>query len=394
MSTRVLDLDFADLPVTVEGMADYRHALVLLRLNGLPLGKLHIPLDGPRLTREQLLEAVCEQLTPSFADGWVSNWLDYDGRPSPKALPSATLVVCTRDRPEDLARCLQSLVALKQERQQVLVVDSYSKDDATRQVVERFPAVRYVREEKPGLDRARNRALHEAGTEVVVFIDDDAVADPGWLHALLRNFDDPEVMCVTGLTMPIELETDAQETFERVYPFARGFTRRVFDRWSLPPVSAGLAGVGANMALRRSVLAEVGMFDEALDAGTLTKSGGDTDMFAQILARGYHIVYEPAALNWHRHRRTSEELLAQAYGYGAGPYAALAALWLREHDIAVFSLALNWLLLDQLPRLARSLLKWPGSTPASLLLAELRGCRAGAGAYLAERRKRAGGHPG
>ena len=148
------------------------------------------------------------------------------------------------------------------------------------------------------------------------------------------------------------------------------------------------------MALRRSVLAEVGAFDEALDAGTQTKSGGDTDMLSQIVTRGYCIVYDPAALNWHRHRRTWEELLAQAYGYGVGSYGVLAALWLREHDIAVFPFALDWLVLEQLPRLVHSLLRRPGSVSPSLPLAELRGCRAGAGAYLAERRKQQEGRPG
>ena len=116
-------------------------------------------------------------------------------------------------------------------------------------------------------------------------------------------------------------------------------------------------------------------------------------MFARILRAGYCIVYEPEALNWHRHRRTWNELLAQAYGYGVGPYAALAALWLREHDVAVFSLATNWLLLNQLPRLARSLLRRPNSPPPSLVVAEMRGCSAGVGAYVAERRKQAGGRP-
>ena len=394
MLTKVLDLDFADLPADIEGLTDYRHALILLRVNGLPVGKLHISLDGQRLTREQLLEAACQQLGPAIADGWLSEWIGYDGRPNPQPLPSATVAVCTRDRPEDLARCLQSLVALMPDEQQMLVVDSCSKDDATRQVAARFPGVRCVREEQPGLDRARNRALREADTEIVAFIDDDALADPGWLHALLRNFDDPEVMCFTGLTMPLELETEAQETFEQVYPFVRGFTRRVYDHWLLSPVKAGRAGAGVNMSFRRSVMVEVGTFDEALDAGTLTKSGGDTDMLSQILARGYRVVYDPAALNWHRHRRAWEELLAQAYGYGVGSYAVLAALWLREHDVAVFPFAFNWLMLEQLPRLVRSLLKRPGAVPPSLTLAELRGCRAGVGAYLAERRKRPGGRAG
>ena len=107
MPTKVLDLDFADLPASVEHLADYRHALILLRVNRLPVGKLHISLDGPRLTRQQLLEAACQQFEPAFVDGWLSDWMGYDGRPNPQPLPSATIAVCTRDRPGDLA-CLQS----------------------------------------------------------------------------------------------------------------------------------------------------------------------------------------------------------------------------------------------------------------------------------------------
>lgn len=391
MPTKVLDLDIGDLGEDVENLTGYDAAFVLLRLNGLPLAKLRIPLTGPRLTREQVFDAAGELAIHPVADAWLDAWLGCLPRLSKAPLPSATVAVCTRDRPDDLARCLQSLVALRHDDYQVLVVDSCTNGDATRQVAAQFPQVRYVREEQPGLDRARNRALRESGAEVVAFIDDDAIADPCWLGALLSNFDDPEVMCVTGLTMPLELETEAQETFEKVYPFARGFTRQVYDRWAVPPAGAGRVGAGANMALRRSVLAEVSPFDEALDAGTSTLSGGDTDMFARILSRGYRIVYDPAALNWHRHRRTSAELMAQAFGYGAGVYAALTALWLREHDLAVFSLALNWLFRDQLPRLVRSLLKRRESPPPALLLAELRGCPVGVRAYLAERRSRAGG---
>ena len=89
------------------------------------------------------------------------------------------------------------------------------------------------------------------------------------------------------------------------------------------------------MSVRKSVIAITGAFDEALDAGTPACSGGDFDFFYRILARGYTIVYDPAALSWHLHRRTWEELLVQYRGYGAG----IAALWtgelMRDHEWGV-----------------------------------------------------------
>ncbi|MCA1627002.1 MAG: glycoside hydrolase family 2, partial [Acidobacteria bacterium] len=96
-----------------------------------------------------------------------------------------------------------------------------------------------------------------------------------------------------------------------------------------------------NMALRRSAVEQVGFFDEALDAGTPARSGGDNEMFTRILLAGYRIVYEPAALNCHRHRRTWEELRAAIYGYGVGVYAAWTRSLLVEGELSALKVAFN-----------------------------------------------------
>jgi len=144
------------------------------------------------------------------------------------------------------------------------------------------------------------------------------------------------------------------------------------------------------MALRRSVLEYVGFFDEALDAGTPTHSGGDTEMFSRILSRGYRIVYEPAALNWHRHRRSWEELRRTIYGYGVGVYAFWTRSLLVEGELGVLRAAPVWFLRYQLRALLRSLFRRPNSLPLDLLLAELRGCLRGPFAYLTSRKLHAG----
>jgi hypothetical protein len=151
--------------------------------------------------------------------------------------------------------------------QELLVVDNHPSTDATLRLVREYPAVRYIREDRPGLDVARNRAMREAMHDIIAFCDDDAVVEPEWLDGLCRNFSDPQVLCVTGLTMPLELETEAQEFFEQHSPFGRGFRRVVFDGQRDNPLVVGKVGAGANMALRRGILDLVGPFDEALDAG-------------------------------------------------------------------------------------------------------------------------------
>ncbi len=211
--------------------------------------------------------------------------------------------------------------------------------------------------------------------------------DPGWLRALLKNFTDPLVMSVTGLTMPLELETEAQELFETYYSFNRGFRRRIFDRKNQHPLAVGQVGAGTNMALRRLAPQIVGFFDEALDAGTPTQSGGESDMFSRLLSAGYRIVYDPAALNWHRHRRTTRELLYTIQGYGVGVYAFWTRRFLYDREPAVPLLALGWLWHNQLPDLARGLLRRPGAAPLYLQFALLAGCIRGPLAYLNSRRR-------
>ena len=141
------------------------------------------------------------------------------------------------------------------------------------------------------------------------------------------------------------------------------------------------------MALRRAVVALVGGFDEALDAGTLTRSGGDTEMFARILLHGYQIIYDPMALSWHRHHRTWEALQHTAYGYGVGIFAFWTSLLLRERFLGVLTAAWWYGWHYQLPQLGRALLRRPNSLPLALAWAELRGCLVGVPNYLLARRR-------
>ena len=309
MPTRVLDLDFEHIPPAITGLDGYANAMVLLRIGGKPVERVYIPVHQGQVDGGELRAKTLRVAGGVFWESWLRAILSVPASQAQAGpIPPATVAVCTRDRPQDLRRCLEALSRAAGPPHEILVVDSCSSGPATRQVVEGFPGVRYAREEAPGLDRARNRALHEANHAIVAFIDDDAVPDPGWLPALVQNFRHNRVACVTGLTMPLELETAAQECFERYAPFSRKFARKVYDWKKLHPIGAGQAGAGVNMALRRDALDKVGPFDEALDAGTPTRSGGETEMFSRLLAAGYQIVYDPSALNWHCHRRSWKEL--------------------------------------------------------------------------------------
>jgi GT2 family glycosyltransferase len=183
--------------------------------------------------------------------------------------------------------------------------------------------------------------------------------------------------------MPLELETEAQEWFDSVFPFGRGFRRTVFKSPDHNPLEGWKAGAGLNMALRRRVLEQVGPFDEALDVGTSTHGGGDIEIFSRILAAGYRIVYDPAVLNWHRHQQTWREVRKKFYGYGIGGFAAWTRSLLIERELGVLKL-ISDSLRYRLASLARLLLGRPSypHPPLDLFLAELLGCAVGPWAYL------------
>jgi glycosyltransferase involved in cell wall biosynthesis len=282
------------------------------------------------------------------------------------------VAVCTRDRPDDLGRCLAALAAQAHPAAEILVIDNASRDASTRNVCGRFP-VRYVREDVAGLNWARRRAVLEARSEVIAFTDDDAVPDPRWLAEMLRPFASDSVGATSGLALPLELETDGQEGFERSCPMSRGFLPRAFDAQSVSPLAAANAGLGASMAIRLDLARRLRLFEADLDAGTAAKSGGDTYAFYLLLRLGHRIAYSPDALVWHRHRRTRQELVDVLRNYSIGTYVFLLRCLVLHGEFGALGAGAGWFLKHHVKQFLRALLRRPQATPLSITLAEIGG---------------------
>lgn len=247
---------------------------------------------------------------------------------------SVSVVVCTRDRPEALARCLDSLRRGRARPREIVVVDNASRTDATQRLVAAMPDVRYVRERRPGLAIARNTGVRATTGTIVAFTDDDVVVDPDWVPSLLPPFADARVMGVTGTVLPGELATAAQRMAEeRLWSFNREFRARTFDaqyfaRMRARGVPVWHVGAGANMAFRRDAFARVGPFDERLGAGAAGCSE-DSELWYRLLAEGWSCVYEPAAVVFHYHRADLSGLRQQWHAYMRGHVVALLVQFAR-----------------------------------------------------------------
>jgi GT2 family glycosyltransferase len=175
--------------------------------------------------------------------------------------PPASIIVPTRARLSYLEVALASLAPQAAAAgAEVLVIDDAGSSPAARELVERFGA-RYESHPGPlGLNVARNTGVERSEGELVVFVDDDIRASPGWLAALLGAArEHPLVDVFTG---PIR-------------PRLEGRVPRSCGREGSPitTLDLGAADVdaryawGANMAIRRNALERVGPFDASLEYG-------------------------------------------------------------------------------------------------------------------------------
>lgn len=306
-------------------------------------------------------------------------------------LPAISVIVCTRDRPQLLEQCLAALQQLDYPDFEVLVVDNAPATGSSRELVRATP-FRYLREDRPGLDWARNHGLQAAAHEIVAYTDDDVRVDRAWLRGIAAGFAGPEVVAVTGLVLPLELETPAQRLYEQYGTgMSRGPVPRRFAAAVLTPqelIATQQIGVGANMAFRRAFLARLGGFDTALDAGTPAGSAGDLDLFHRVLCAGGVIAYEPRAVVRHRHRPEMAALRRQLGDNGRGFGVYLIRIWqarsVRRSDLVRYVLGawLPWLF----GRLLRGLAgRHP--LPIGLLWAELAGAMHAPWAHRASLRR-------
>jgi glycosyltransferase involved in cell wall biosynthesis/O-antigen/teichoic acid export membrane protein len=341
----------------------YQRAMCLIRLHSMPLGVIQLELNTNPIQANDYA-----QLIWSTLEVQINEHLRRDGLPRVRGLdasglscpctprcieereqflvhaPFVSVIIPTHNRPERIKRCLRSLLALHYPQYEIIVVDNAPRTSETADLIRAdyrdVPQVCYLREDHPGPSWARNRGVMAAQGEILAFIDDDEVADPYWLVELVKGFSlSEDVTCVTGLVLPMELETPAQFWFEEYGGYGKGFSRRTFDkkenRPTIPlyPYTIGLFGTGGSMAFRAAFLRSIGGFDPTLGGVSPALCAEDTGMFFQVVKRGHKLLYEPASVVYHPHHRDYLRLRKQIYQYGIGLTACLMKTVLENPQV-------------------------------------------------------------
>jgi cellulose synthase/poly-beta-1,6-N-acetylglucosamine synthase-like glycosyltransferase len=224
-----------------------------------------------------------------------------------------SVLIATRDRARLLEVTLGALTGQEWPGQpyEVLVVDNASADD-TRSVVEAAAArspvpIVSLHEARSGKSRALNTAVAHARGDLLVLTDDDVVPSPGWLGAYARAFENPSVDYAVGRILPLWEASPPSWMSPALYgvlAIPDGGTKR------LPlgrRLNDHIMPIGANMAVRRRVIDQIGGWNP--DLGKLQhtlRTGEDHEFALKMTAAGLRGVYEPDA--WVRHRVPADRL--------------------------------------------------------------------------------------
>lgn len=342
-STEFLHLPFLDFVCFNVFLEDERAlARYLARLHVLagdrPLVLGELGLDSRRHGPERQAAALGAQLRTAYAAGcagccvfsWTDEWhrggLDVDdwdfgvvtrGRAPKPALgavraafaevpfaprarwPKASVVVCTYNGAATIGACVDALRTLDYPDCELIVVDDGSTDGAGE--IAAGGGARVIRTDNRGLSAARNTGTAAAAGEIVAFCDDDCVPDRHWLRHLVASLLDSGDAGVGGPNVPPPDTVVADGVGH-----APGGPMHVL----VSEVEAEHIP-GCNMAFRRTALERVGGFDPRFRV-----AGDDVDLCWRIRDAGGRLGFSPAALVWHRARRSTRAYLRQQAGYG------------------------------------------------------------------------------
>lgn len=229
-----------------------------------------------------------------------------------------SVIICTRNRADDLAVALAALGRLVPPAGcdvEVLVVDNASTDHTARVVEEARNALPFplsaLREEERGLGAARNCGLRAASGDIIAFTDDDCIVAEDWLTRILAHFSGEQPPGVIGGR--VELFNPAHLPLTVLTSTTR--------HELMPQEHPGGLLLGCNMAFHHRVVEAIGAFDPRFGAGTPLRGAEDQDFIQRAQRAGFAVRYEPDVVVHHNHGRTRPEdeiALMEGYAFSDG----------------------------------------------------------------------------
>ena len=233
-------------------------------------------------------------------------------------IAAISVVICTRNRPQDVALCLPTILACDYPNFEVVLVDQSTNDDTQAQIQALetgFSRLVYHRAATVGKSLALDLGIALAQIETLAFTDDDCEVSPDWLRQIANAFAaDDRVDILFGPVLPSPALNGLGDICVPSWAFTEA--RDLFP--------GEVCGMGANMALRRRALARLPgsrLFDPILGPGCPFPAGEEGDFVYRLRRAGAVAALRPALTLYHRAFRTREHWVKVMEGYGLGDAA-------------------------------------------------------------------------
>jgi GT2 family glycosyltransferase len=227
----------------------------------------------------------------------------------------ASVVIPTLNRKKDLEECIRSIFScsLQSSLKEVIVIDNNSEDgtiEFLKNLAEKEPRLRFTKISERNAIKARNIGFNLASGDIIIHIDDDIVVDKEWLKCLIAPYDDNSVGGVGGRLLCIGKTAGPNHghIVGKIAPWGQFFTN--FDSGKLREVEFLH---GSNMSFRRDLVLRV----KGLDPNYKINWRDDTDLCVRIRKLGYRLLFQPAAVVWHKSAGSSTRFSSgkRLYGY-------------------------------------------------------------------------------
>ncbi|MCP4108588.1 MAG: glycosyltransferase [Desulfobacteraceae bacterium] len=224
-------------------------------------------------------------------------------------MTEVSIIIPTYNGAGILSACLDSIVSQKTDRKYEIIVVNDGSTDNTSEIVKKYNSVTLITQANAGPASARNHGAEKAVGDILLFIDDDCIAEPDWLDAMIKPFEDPKTSGAKGAYLTNQKEWIAKfvqiEYEEKYDELSRHKYIDFIDTYSA--------------AFRRQIFID----ERGYDTNFSTASVEDQEFSFRLANMGYKMVFVPRAKVFHTHVTTINSYIRKKFKIGYWKVLAL-----------------------------------------------------------------------
>jgi len=249
---------------------------------------------------------IVELVFSMVSKGFLEYNCDVDFNLENKDMPRISIIIPVRNRPDDIGDCLKSIKNLDypKEKLEIIVVDDGSTDD-TVHVIQSYGVKLICNAFSMGPGKSRNLGEIISTGEILAFLDSDCKVSSDWLAKIVPFFSLPGIGAVGGFVAGY-FKASTLDRYEDAFSSLNMGRRIIFNnqaesRFYVP---------SCNFFVRREVFQELNGFNSHMQVGE------DVDFCWRLRDGGYHLLYVPYGVVYHKHRNRLLIMLKRRFDYG------------------------------------------------------------------------------